>query len=277
MFMHQAGKTEACFLEASSALERMRSRGEASEVTVQLQTGLGVVRSLQGQYEESALHYERAIQMANMLGNDSLAGRIAANLALTYGRLGRFEDQLRCAEATPHIEGECAPWRDIQLTYSIASVHGMRGRIAKACDAIAALEVRLGPNVSSSFKQRWLLWKADALMVSGLRSEAVRIANDAICGHEFKLETSAFAGPFARWTAIIYAGTAAEPQARAVLARLEQNLEEYDAVDQLEILCASAHLDRANAHRYRGVIEEKLKQFPPCTGIQLRALGLAIE
>jgi len=40
MFMYQAGKTEASFQEASSALERMRGRGEASAVVVQLQTGL---------------------------------------------------------------------------------------------------------------------------------------------------------------------------------------------------------------------------------------------
>jgi hypothetical protein len=151
----------------------------------------------------------------------------------------------------------------------------MQGRISKARDAIAALEGQLGPHISSAFTQRWLLYKADALMVSGLRTEALRVANEAVAGYDLRLETSAFAGAFARWMAITCTGTTAEPNAREVLKDFEDHLEEYDAMDQLEILCASAHMNRPHAHAYQGRIAEKLKHLPPCTAIQLRALGIA--
>jgi tetratricopeptide (TPR) repeat protein len=276
LFLYEAGQSQAAFLEASLGLEQMRLRGAANTTAAQLQTGLGVTASLQGRYEESARHYERALQMANMLDNDSLASRICANLALTYGRLGRFEDQLRCAESAPEVAGG-AIFRDIQLTYSKAFVHGMNGRIAKARAAIADLEARLQPDLSKSFKQRWLLWKADALMVSGLKTEAIDTAKAAVCENNIRLETSTFAGAFARWVAIVCAGGELEARARDVLRDLEEHLEEYDAIDQAEILCAIAHFDRAEAFKYRSKIAEKLRLLPSCTVMHLRSLGLAIE
>ena len=98
LLLHQSGDHEASFRVAEAALRDLQHIGAANLVAVQLQMGLGVTRSLQGRYEEAASFYERAISMANLLGNDTLGDRIAANLALTYGRLGRLEDQLKCAE-----------------------------------------------------------------------------------------------------------------------------------------------------------------------------------
>jgi DNA-binding SARP family transcriptional activator/tetratricopeptide (TPR) repeat protein len=275
LFMHQAGQPEASFQEANSALEKMLSRGEASAVVVQLRTGLGVIRSLQGRYEESAAHYERALQMANILGNDSLAGRIGANLALAYGRLGRYEEQLKCAEeASSMTEGEFAVWRNIQLAFSKATVYGMQGRIAKMREVIEALELQLGVHIPTSFIQRWLLWKSDALMVADLKVEAMKTARDATHGYQFKLETIGFAGAFARWTAITCIGTTAEPYARDVLRSLEEHLHDYDAMDQVEILCANWLVDQANGLARREMIAERLKRLPPCTATRLRALGI---
>lgn len=279
MLLYQAGRTEESVEEASLALKRLQGRGTANTVAVQLQSGLGVMRSLQGRFEESTLHYECALRTAERLGNDSLANQIGANLALAYGRLGRFDDQLAFAEAVPSVvDSELTPWRDIQLTFSKAFAHAMLGRVAKAKSVIEGLDARLGPDLESSFMQRWLLWKADVLMASGLRAEARLVASRAVEEHGFKLEAREFAGPFARWVAMVGQGSSTlQAKARDVLSGLEECLGDFDAMDQLEILCATAHVEPRTAYKYRHRIAEMLQFLPSCTASNLRILGMTID
>jgi tetratricopeptide (TPR) repeat protein len=278
MLLYQAGRTEESFEEAHQELKQLQGRGTANTVAVQLQSGLGVLRSLQGKYEESTLHYECALRTAERLGNDSLANRIGANLALTYGRLGRFDDQLTCAEAAPSaVDSELTSWRDIQLTFSKAFAHAMNGRVFKAKSAIEGLDARLGPDLESPFMQRWLLWKADVLMAAGLSAEARLSASRAVEEHDFRLEACDFAGPFARWVAIVERGTTLQARARQVLSGLEERLGDFDAMDRLEILCAIAYVDPGIAYKYRRRIAEMLQSLPSCTASNLRLLGMAID
>ena len=275
LFLYQAGEIEASFTEASSGLEELRSRGAANVVAVQLQFGLGVTRSLQGRYAEAALHYERAMRMASHLGNDSLISRISANLALAYCRLGRFEEQLKCAEMSPKpLENTFADWNDIQLTYSIGLVHGLHGQPTRSRDSIAALEARLPPHVPDSIAQRWLLWKADILMIAGLSNEALEAADRAVRGYDLKLGSSGFAGAFARWTAITCLGNELELSAREVLGQMEQHLDDFDAIDQLEILCANAYVGGGQIG-YLDRIADKAGKLPPPTIKLIRALGMS--
>ena len=213
--------------------------------------------------------------MANLLGNDTLGDRIAANLALTYGRLGRLDDQLKCAEERRRGPGTGgASWADIQLTYSVAYVHGISSRTEKALRAIEELDSKLGSEVTAPMRQRWLLWKADVLMVSGLPADAFRVAREAIHADQPRLDSSAFAGPFARWVALVCADANNEQQGLAVLAQLEEHLEEFDAVDQLEILCAVAHCDPTNAHSYYPRIAQRLENLPGSVARQISILGI---
>ena len=278
MLLYQAGRTEDSYEEADRELKQLQGRGIANTVAVQLQSGLGVLRSLQGKYEESTLHYECALHAAERLGNDSLANRIGANLALAYGRLGRFDDQLACAEGAPSVvDSDFTSWRDIQLTFSRAFAHAMNHRVAKAKSAIEGLEARLGPGLESSYKQRWLLWKADVLMASGLKAEAMSAATGAVEEHDFKLEACEFAGPFARWVAIVGRGSALQSRARDVLNGLKEQISDFDAMDRLEILCAVSYVDPGTAYKYRPRIAEMLESLPSCTAPNLRLLGMVLD
>lgn len=278
MLYYQAGLTEQAFQEANDELMHLQSRGIANTLAVQLQSGLGVIRSLQGCYEEAAFHYERALRMAERLGNDSLAKRIGANLALAYGRLGRFDEQLACAEAAWNVPPcDPNPWRDIQLTYSAAFANALTGKAATARSAVATLDTQLRSDLDRSFMQRWLLWKADVLMASGARVEATEAAKRGVTAYDFQLTASAFAGPFARWVAIISRGTEREPTARKVLSELEANLVDFDAMDRLEILCAVAYIERFNGHNNQARIAEMLRALPSCTSSTLRLLGMTID
>ena len=275
MLLYQAGELDLSFEVAKGSLDDLRSRGRVDSIAIQLQMGLGALRGRQGRYEEAAAHHEQALGMAQFVGNDALASCIAANLAIFYGRLGQHEKQLRVAqENATTCETEVEGFVDLQLAYSIAFAHGIQGRPADARKAITELEPRLGPHLPRWIIQPWLLWKADALMIAGYRSEAMQAASQAILEFDLKLEASAFAGSFARWLVMTCANGGTARRAGEILNELEKNLEQFDEMDQLEILCANArfHHDPPLCQNLR--IAEKLKTLPACTASQMRALGM---
>jgi hypothetical protein len=274
MLLYQAGELDLSFEVAKGSLDDLRSRGRVDSIAIQLQMGLGALRGRQGRYEEAAAHQERALGMAHFVGNDTLASCIAANLAIFHGRLGQHEKQLSVAQNATTGESEVAGFVDLQLAYSMAFAHGIQGRSADARKVIVELDHRLGPHLPRWIIQPWLLWKADALMIAGYRSEAMQAAAQAILEFDLKLEASAFAGPFARWLVMTCANGGTARRAGEILNGLEENLEQFDEIDQLEILCANARLHDEPPIRQSLRIAEKLKTLPACTASQMQALGM---
>ena len=111
-------------------------------------------------------------------------------------------------------------------------------------------------------------------MIAGYRGEAMHAATQAILESDLKLEASAFAGPFARWLVITCVNGGTAQRAGEILYELEENLEQFDEIDQLEILCANARLHHEPRMCHSPRIAEKLKTLPACTASQMRALGV---
>jgi hypothetical protein len=122
--------------------------------------------------------------------------------------------------------------------------------------------------------QRWLLWKADILMAAGAREEALEAATSAVRGYDFALGSFGYAGAFARWVAITCLGTATEGVAREVVAGLEARVADFDALDQLEILCASSYLGLRPPGDYLADIREKSRLLPNAAVNLIRTLGM---
>jgi tetratricopeptide (TPR) repeat protein len=272
--LYQAGDLEGSFELARATLQRLDDRHIVNTMAVQLQAGLGVLRARQGRYDEAALQQDKALNVAEYLGNDAMAQEVAANLALFLGRLGRSEEQLKLAQNYSRSTGtEVCGFVEIQLTYTAALALGRLGRPADALTTLNDLESRLGPQLPGWILQPWLLWKADALMVSGFRDEAFVAARRAVLDYDFRLTASAFAGCFARWLAIIGRPDEAG-RALAVLSQLSQDLDKYDRIDQLEILCANARLCPDDAPALAARIRKRLLDLPLCTWSQLKELQL---
>jgi hypothetical protein len=68
--------------------------------------------------------------------------------------------------------------------------------------------------------------------------EALRIASEQLKATSNRLLSTAFAGPYARWVALTHQGSADLTHPRSLLGGLVDNLEQYDAIDQVEILAA---------------------------------------
>jgi hypothetical protein len=244
----------------------------------QLHGGLGALKAQQGRYEEAVPHQEQAISLARRLGNDGLVTGLTGNLMLYLGRLGRYEEQLTRAKDLPGWHtGGFSGFSELQITFSIAAAYALLNRKGEAVDAIDKQEGRLPSRVPEWVLQAWFLWKADVLAFAEHWIDSVTVARSALNDHSFTLKSSAFAGSFSRWTAIVTELDDDRLQGQRIIQELADTSDVYDAVDALEILCAKAHLDHVT-----GTVSERdinkvlmmLKSFPPAVTTQLFRLRI---
>ena len=155
----------------------------------------------------------------------------------------------------------------------------MLGQFDAAVDAINLNEVRLPSSIVAWQRQAWMLYKADVYQLSRRPRNALEIGRNAVTGDYRKLLAASTAGPYARWLAL----TALAGERQAAIATIEQLVErlaDFDALDQLEILCALNVLrgnQRGNRARMRisqRSLAERLVDFPPAIAIQLQLLNV---
>jgi DNA-binding SARP family transcriptional activator/tetratricopeptide (TPR) repeat protein len=276
LLLYQSGDSTASFLQAIGGIDELTRRGAANLVMVQLQGGLGSLKSREGRYVEALAHYEQALGLANRLGNDRQAANIMGNIALCCGRLGRYSEQLEWACKAPLTNGpDFAGFVEIQVAYSQAFAHAMRERIDLALKAVSDLESRLVGPIPAWMLQAWSLWKADLLLLCKQRSEAMATAQTALREQSFVLHSPAFAGPYARWLSILEESGNERGTHSGILSEMAARLSEFDALDQVDILCA---LRNRQPVGMRGAIQEelraKLDTLPTAIKSQLISLGM---
>jgi len=169
---------------------------------------------------------------------------------------------------------------ECQAAFSSGASYALIGKPADAVEAIYKLESRLSQTVPSWIQQAWGLHKADILCLSGRLPEALLVAKDAIGPDHGTLYSAFFAGPFARWTALIANGTDDEKYARARLTGMVDQLTTYDAIDQVEILCARKLLSRVPGSlndELQLLIDAKLAHLPTAIVSQLANLRVLLS
>jgi len=275
--LFQAGQMEASYRLADMLLKELRSRSVASSIVVRLQIGLGAIRACQGRYLEAVAQHEKALLFATMLGNDTLTDQARVNLALCYGRLGRYGDQLRSALNAVRT-GQDSPiyFTIAQLAFCLAFPHAVMGRIDKMRDAIDECDRRLGAGVDPYVLQAWCLWKADILATAGLVDEAARVGAHAILDFDMRLLCSAVAGAFARWLAITCGNAPHQARAASILADMESSLDNFDALDQIEILCARLQHGCEDVDRHLEQLQSRTSNVPETALVSVRACGIPV-
>jgi hypothetical protein len=143
-------------------------------------------------------------------------------------------------------------------------------------NAIEEIERRIGPQVDAYVTQSWYLWKADILAVAGLPEEALRVGRDAVQSHEMTLQCSALAGVYARWLAVTCARTSLHMKGANILIDMRCALDDYDALDQVEILCASLHSGFEDIDGHLREIQRRVVDLPDTALLPLRASGIAV-
>jgi DNA-binding SARP family transcriptional activator/tetratricopeptide (TPR) repeat protein len=275
LLLYSAGSALEAYRTALVGSEELERRGAANLVKVQLLGGLGSIRLREGRYREAVEHYRAAMDLAVRLGNDRQIAMTAGNISLCCGRLGLYVDQLDWANRVPKPKtADLSGFVEIQVAYCMASASAVLGQPDKACSIMASMDQRLAGPVPAWMIQAWGLWKADILAMCGLSSAAESLAIEILEKYEYELQTPAFAGPFARWLSRTAAGSGASDRAVAIVGRLMGGLQEFDELDQVEILCSWTSLvDSESAASHLQQLEDKLECLPRTIADHLRRQG----
>jgi tetratricopeptide (TPR) repeat protein len=277
MLLWLSGDTAGSYEEVRCMVDALQCRGTENIVVVQLLTGLGSLKMHEGHYQDALPHYLQAADMAGRIGNDTQIAAVVGNLALCCGRLGDYAEQLRLTLRAPRPWGpEFGGFVEVQLTYCQALALVMLGRPDEAIQAITHLDDRLRGSFPIWMTQAWLLWKADLLVCAGRATDAMRVGTQALRDFGFKLQSAAFAGPFARW--LSYVGQPGNDRERALssLQSILSRIETYDALDQVEVMCAWIAVGGVGDDQIeesRLTIAQHLRVLPQEVTSQLQRLG----
>jgi tetratricopeptide (TPR) repeat protein len=273
--LYYAAERRASFNEVARIVEQLQDGRQVNSTVGRLHTGLGVLACCQGNYSEGRTAFRMAYDVYVRLGNDLGRGAAAAQLALSSFRIGEYAEAVDWGLTAVSSFGEqFAGFAECQAAQFIGCSYAMQGEHRKAQEAIARLEARISTTLPPWAYQGWLLAKADILYLLGNIPAAIHLARFAIGEPSPVLYSNDFAGIFARWLSLASIGTETEAQARDGIRRMALNLETLDALDQVEVLCASRLIQEAESLGLAGLIDMKLKCLPEAVSQQLGRLGV---
>jgi tetratricopeptide (TPR) repeat protein len=277
--LYFASDRQSCLNELLDVADQLRGQGVINSTVASLHTGLGIVACMEGRYLDAKAELRRAHDIYSGLGNDTIAGSNAAQVALTCFRLGEYEEAIEwCKLVAGTFGAHFGGYDECQAAMYAGNSYALRGEHRMAQQAIDRLESRMPPTTPAWMIQAWHLYKADILYILGDYPHALQIGREAIGADYPLLLSSSFAGPFARWVFHTSVGTSLQPKARAQIEEMMGSLDTYDAVDQVEILCAEIGIlnavGGAAVNRFEAVIRGKLASLPGSVPELLRRLGM---
>ena len=264
-------------------IEQAELGGTANMVTIDLYNGLAAIQCSRANYAEALDASSRAYQMSVRLGNEYVMSAAAANLALCYGRLGQYRDQITWADVVLNLlESSPFGYQHIKAALYKATGHALGGSRDAALWCLDWVDQRMHPSSSLGLQQAWMLSKADILQLLCKNGAAAVAGGQATRGRFAEVHAKSLTGSFARW--VVTTADTAEQLAFAdeTLHRLSESIEEFDYIDQIEILGASIAVRRRNAKK-RGLIREeralaeRVTRLPPATARQLILLGAPLS
>jgi tetratricopeptide (TPR) repeat protein len=274
LLCYQLGDSERALVTATCAVSELKRRGAANLVASQLQSGIGSIHLSEGEYEAAVPCFMEALKMASRLGNDSVTTKIEGNLALCFGRLGEYAQQYEWAgRALDRCGGKFNGYPEVQAAYSQGFACAMLGQSDGTMKVIETIQARMPLSVPPWQMQAWALWKADLFYLLGRREVALVVARTTLEDHGLELRTPAFAGPYARWTALTAESAHEKACAVAKLDKLVGQLDRFDALDQVDILCAMSLL-ASSPTDYLRAAKQRVSRMPPAVGAHLVSLGL---
>jgi tetratricopeptide (TPR) repeat protein len=276
--LYNAFERGPCSRELIDIVGRLRESRQVNSKVASLHTGMGALACSHGQYSEALHEFRHAYDVCLRLGNDTGRGCRATQLALCHFRLGDYPEVIEwSARALETFGGTFSGYVECQTAQYLGCSYALRGEAEKAFEALERVESRISGVVPGWLNQAWLMIKADVLYLTGRRNESFIVARDAIGNPRPILHNPFFAGPFARWLSLTSRGTIHETRAKQEIGLLVRELETFDALDQVEVLCADRLLSSRSAPDVQinsQKIGERLLSLPLAVAEQLDRLGV---
>ena len=263
-----------CIQEASSILE---SRGTPNSTLAMLHNGVGAILTKQGAYRDSISAYLRCYKTASQVGNDSISLQASSNLALSFVRLGEYENAVEWAtRAFACDERGLALHCYLPAAQSSVLAYVMLGKNDQAEAFIRQRTSEFALISSPGRLQAWALHSADGYAMLGKLEQAEQEGRRATSGMNSRVHLERFVGPYARWVArtSVNQGLSA---AHELLDSLIAKLERYDAIDRAEVLNAKAWLSARTGvvpPRHLAKMRSYLEALPSAVTDQLRCMGM---
>jgi tetratricopeptide (TPR) repeat protein len=271
--LYYSGQQEATLRALTHLAALFHSRGIVNSRLARVYAGLGAVRCYQGKYQEAKVAFLSGYSFAVQTGNEPQQANLAAQLALCCTRLGEYSEQLEwsntAAQGSPSTR-----YQEVQVAYYRAFALAMLGDSASALQAFEALEFGHSPVGPPWLVQAWKLLRADILCLCGLHAAALAQARDGVALPHPVLHAPSFAGPFARWLALLSEKEGAARAARQVLDDLATKLSEFDTIDRVEITCARLIVGGSGKDNLNAQLGGYLAGLSPAVVAQLQRLGV---
>jgi tetratricopeptide (TPR) repeat protein len=277
--LYHAGDRQASLQTLEALVLRFVKRGVINSTLADVYTGLGAIRCHEGRYNEARQDFNRAYSVFSRIGNEAGQTNIAAQIALCCGRLGDYGEQIAWSRRASLTQtSSVIGYNQLQLAYYEAFALAMKGDLKPAIDRIGALDECFSSFSTPWLVQAWKLAKADIYYLSGHQAVGLALAKEGTHYPRPILHATGFAGAFARWLALIE-----RSERRGIVGehveRLEARLDQYDALDQVEILLAHLACKPSQVASPTDVSQllGKTQELPESVFHQLRRLGLSDE
>jgi tetratricopeptide (TPR) repeat protein len=275
MLLRLIGETAASEELVKDTIENLRRNGTGNLLTVQLPGILGTLYTLEGKYAEAIENFLHGHELARRAGVDTLVAAMAGNLSLSYCRLGDYDRQFEWANRAPDPWGaEFGGFVEVQLAYYKGVAQAMTGRSEVIAEIITGLEARMECALPEWIQQAWQLWKADLVMLTGRKSDALAIAKGAVTRFGSAPLVTSFVGAFDRWLAVCATTMSEIAAASRLINDHMDRLTDFDALDQIEILCGGTRLARSGLERLEieRALQDRVSRAAPGVPILLRRL-----
>ena len=282
MLRRQVGdRTRSLFhLESGAAIAKASKI--ANSLAQSLFMNLGAAQCGEGDYESALIQFRWGYQIGERLRADYVMALAAANQSLCYGRLGKYHLQLEWADTARRlVRDRFVGYRNVQIATNLGLGFALTSQTSEAQRAIEALDQGMPNSAPSWLMQGWQLNKADILMLCGKSTQALNEAAKGISGVNSKLHSNGYAGPFARWIAVL-SRTRPITDAEQRVEALAEAIEKYDALDRVEIAAARLLILRtgtrgnSSMNRDRQRLRDLCLKLPPAALAQISRLGLPL-
>jgi DNA-binding SARP family transcriptional activator/tetratricopeptide (TPR) repeat protein len=266
-----------CLNDVIAVTSELESRGLVSSTMGRLHTGLGAVACCEGKYEEAKKAFRRSYEVFTGLCNETHRAPGAAQMALCCFRLGEYEEAtLWGKEATRTPTPAYSGYHECLVAYSMGCSFALRSNAREALEVMSRLDSRIPHSAPEWVLQAWQLYKADILFLLGQSANAFLTAKSAL-GTPPALKSGFFAGPFSRWLALT-SKEGHEIESREIIKRMLQELANFDALDRVEVLCASLMMARTAecTQERRRILADGLAELPNATTDHLIRLGMPL-
>jgi tetratricopeptide (TPR) repeat protein len=273
--LYYAGQQRATLEVLMDLLASFHARGIANSTLVRVHAGLGAVRCYEGKYEAAMAEYSAGYSIAVRIGNEPQQAILAAQLALCCLRLGEYNEQLEWSRRAAAIGHPFSRYQELQAAYYQSFALAMRGDVGGSLQTFATLDSRFPPESPLWLIQAWKLLKADILCLCGQHAAALLQARETLALPHPVLHAPSFAGVFARWLALVSERDGTLETIRSILEDLGQKLDDFDAIDRVEITCARliASSSVVAVARLQSELAGQLVELSPAVVTQLDRLG----